>query len=210
MADLFTLSNFVLFVLCYIIGSFPTTYLLVKVVSKKDITKEGSGNVGTLNSFQVSKSKTIGIAVLLFDLLKGALPVYIMLFVINTPFQSAMIGACALILGHNYPVWLKFKGGRGLATGAGIFAVINFYILIGWCAVWLIFFLLKRSVLIANTGATFGLPVCVLLVNLFSWMVVNSTVQGFTMNYFTIYSIIISLIILSRHTEVFKKAEVFD
>lgn len=205
MSELFTFNNFVIAVLCYIIGSFPTAYLLVKYKTSKDLTKEGSGNVGTLNSFTVSKSKFIGIAVLLIDILKGVLPVYFMMFVMPHPYQSVMLGACALILGHNYPVWLKFKGGRGLATGAGIFMVINYYIFIGWCAVWLVVFLLKRKVLIANTFATFLLPVYVLLINLFSFLVVNSSVMGFSLNYFTVYSIIITVIILSRHTEVFKK-----
>lgn len=204
MSELFTFNNFVIAVLCYIIGSFPTAYLLVKYKTSKDLTKEGSGNVGTLNSFTVSKSKFIGIAVLLIDILKGVLPVYFMMFVMPHPYQSVMLGACALILGHNYPVWLKFKGGRGLATGAGIFMVINYYIFIGWCAVWLVVFLLKRKVLIANTFATFLLPVYVLLINLFSFLVVNSNVMGFSLNYFTVYSIIITVIILSRHTEVFK------
>lgn len=204
MSELFTFNNFVIAVLCYIIGSFPTAYLLVKYKTSKDLTKEGSGNVGTLNSFTVSKSKFIGIAVLLIDILKGVLPVYFMMYVMPHPYQSVMLGACALILGHNYPVWLKFKGGRGLATGAGIFMVINYYIFIGWCAVWLVVFLLKRKVLIANTFATFLLPVYVLLINLFSFLVVNSSVMGFSLNYFTVYSIIITVIILSRHTEVFK------
>lgn len=205
MSELFTFNNFVIAVLCYIIGSFPTAYILVKYKTSKDLTKEGSGNVGTLNSFTVSKSKFIGIAVLLIDILKGVLPVYFMMFVMPHPYQSVMLGACALILGHNYSVWLKFKGGRGLATGAGIFMVINYYIFIGWCAVWLVVFLLKRKVLIANTFATFLLPVYVLLINLFSFLVVNSSVMGFSLNYFTVYSIIITVIILSRHTEVFKK-----
>ncbi len=208
MTELFTLNNFIIVVLCYIIGSFPTAYLLVKYKTNKDLTKEGSGNVGTLNSFTVSKSKFIGIAVLLIDILKGILPVYFMLFIMPHPYQSVMLGACALILGHNYPVWLKFKGGRGLATGAGIFMVINFYILVGWCIVWLLVFLVKRKVLIANTIATFLLPFYVLLINLFSFFVVNSNVQGFSLNYFTFYSIIITIIILSRHTEVFKKNKV--
>ncbi|HAX48012.1 MAG TPA: acyl-phosphate glycerol 3-phosphate acyltransferase, partial [Bacteroidetes bacterium] len=79
MAELFTINNFVIFVLCYLIGSFPTAYILVKLRSNKDLTKEGSGNVGTLNSFTVSKSKAIGITVLLIDILKGALPVYFMM-----------------------------------------------------------------------------------------------------------------------------------
>ncbi len=205
MNELLTVNNLIIFVLCYIIGSFPTAYILVKLRSNKDLTKEGSGNVGTLNSFTVSKSKAVGIAVLLIDILKGALPVYFMMFIMPHPYQSVMLGACALILGHNYPLWLKFKGGRGLATGAGIFMVVNYYILIGWCIVWLLVFLVKRKVLIANTIATFSLPVYVLLINLFSFMVVNSDALGFSLNYFTIYSIIITVIILSRHTEVFKK-----
>lgn len=205
MDGVFTLNNLIIFVLCYIIGSFPTAYLLIKYKTNKDLTKEGSGNVGTLNSFTVSKSKFIGVAVLLIDILKGVLPVYFMMFIMPHPYQSVMLGACALILGHNFPVWLKFKGGRGLATGAGIFMVMNFYILVGWCIVWLLVFLVKRKVLIANTIATFLLPFYVLLINVFSFLVVNSNVQGFSLNYFTIYSIIITIIILSRHTEVFKK-----
>jgi glycerol-3-phosphate acyltransferase PlsY len=205
MTEIFTLNNLIIFVLCYIIGSFPTAYLLVKYKTNKDLTKEGSGNVGTLNSFTVSKSKFIGVAVLLIDIFKGVLPVYFMMFIMPHSYQSVMLGACALILGHNYPVWLKFKGGRGLATGAGIFLVVNHYITIGWCIVWLLVFLVKRKVLIANTIATFLLPFYVLLINFFSFLVVNSSVQGFSLNYFTIYSIIITIIILSRHTEVFKK-----
>ena len=208
MTELFTLNNLIIVVLCYIIGSFPTAYLLVKYKTNKDLTKEGSGNVGTLNSFTVSKSKFIGIAVLLIDILKGILPVYFMMFIMPHPYQSVMLGACALILGHNYPVWLKFKGGRGLATGAGIFMVINYYIFIGWCIVWLLVFLVKRKVLIANTIATFLLPFYVLLINFFSFLVVNSNVQGFSLNYFTIYSIIITIIILSRHSEKKKKNKV--
>lgn len=204
MSEIFTVSNLIIFVLCYIIGSFPTAYLLVKAKSQKDLTKEGSGNIGTLNSFQVSGSKTIGISVLLIDLLKGILPVYFMLYVMPHPYSSAMVGACALILGHNYPVWLKFKGGRGLATGAGIFIVVNFYIIIGWVIVWAIVFAFKRKVLIANTAATFSLPVYVLLVNVVPFMLINNNVPGFSLFYFNLFSLIITAIILLRHTEVFK------
>jgi glycerol-3-phosphate acyltransferase PlsY len=204
MNELFTISNLLIFVLCYIIGSFPTAYLLVKANSNKDLTKEGSGNIGTLNSFTVSKSKTIGISVLLIDLFKGIIPVYLMLYVFNLGFPSAMIGACSLILGHNYPVWLKFKGGRGLATGAGIFIVINYFIIIGWVIVWFSVFAFKRKVLISNTIATFSLPLYVLLVNVVPFMLINNNVTGFSLKYFNIFSLIITAIILLRHTEVFK------
>lgn len=205
MNELFTINNLIIFVLCYIIGSFPTAYLLVKAKSNKDLTKEGSGNIGTLNSFNVSKSKTIGISVLLIDLFKGIIPVYLMLYVLNLGFPSAMIGACALILGHNFPVWLNFKGGRGLATGAGIFIVINYFIIIGWVIVWFIVFAFKRKVLISNTIATFSLPLYVMLVNVVPFMLINNNVNGFSLLYFNIFSLIITAIILLRHTEVFKR-----
>jgi glycerol-3-phosphate acyltransferase PlsY len=204
MSEIFTVSNLIIFVLCYIIGSFPTAYLLVKAKSQKDLTKEGSGNIGTLNSFQVSGSKAVGIAVLLIDLLKGILPVCFMLYIMPHPYSSVMIGACALIFGHNYPVWLKFKGGRGLATGAGIFLVINYFILIGWVLVWAVVFAFKRKVLIANTAATFSLPVYVLLVNVVPFMLINTDVNGFSLFYFNLFSLVITAIILSRHLEVFK------
>ncbi|MCC6864902.1 MAG: glycerol-3-phosphate acyltransferase [Ignavibacteria bacterium] len=204
MQGIFTVSNLIVFVLCYLIGSFPTAYILVKAKTNKDVTKEGSGNVGTLNSFQVSKSKFIGITVLFIDLLKGALPVYFLLFIMPQMYQTVMLGACAIILGHNYPIWLKFKGGRGLASGAGLFLVINFYILIGWCIVWLLMFLLKRKVLIANTAATFLLPVFIFAVNFIAGFQVNTNREGYELIYFTVYSLIITAIVLSRHTEVFK------
>jgi len=93
LAGIFTIESILVFVLCYIIGSFPTAYLLVKAASGKDVTREGSGNVGTLNSFQVSKSKWVGVLVLVTDLFKGLLPVYIMLYVMNMPYSAAMLGA---------------------------------------------------------------------------------------------------------------------
>jgi len=112
-----------------------------------------------------------------------------------------------LILGHNYPVWLKFKGGRGLATGAGIFMIVNYYILAGWLVVWAAVFAFKRDVLVANTAATFSLPLIVVLINFLAWMVVGGGLNGFTVTYFTVFSLVITLIILLRHTEVFKKTE---
>ncbi|MCC7159698.1 MAG: glycerol-3-phosphate acyltransferase, partial [Ignavibacteria bacterium] len=172
MNEIFSFTGLIVFVLCYLVGSFPTAYILVRLKSKKDITKEGSGNVGTLNSFEVSKSKRVLIAVLLIDILKGLLPAWILIYVMNVPFALVMLGMSGLIIGHNYPVWLKFTGGRGLATGTGIFLVINYFILIGWCVTWAVVFLFRRDVLIANTAATLSITVYVVLVNYISWMVV--------------------------------------
>jgi glycerol-3-phosphate acyltransferase PlsY len=204
MAGLFTINGFTALVLCYLIGSFPSAYIFVRLKSNKDITREGSGNVGTLNSFKVTQSKAIGVTVLLLDLIKGFLPVYLMMFVFEIEYSSVMLGACGLILGHNFPVWLKFKGGRGLATGAGIFFVVNYFIVIGWSLVWLIVFSLKKKVLISNTVATFCLPLYIILVNNFNELVVNSAIIGFSLTNFTVFSIVITIIILAKHSEVFK------
>lgn len=189
------------FVLCYIIGSFPTAYLIVKRKLNKDITKEGSGNVGTLNVMTVTKSKRLGILVLVIDLLKGALPLYLMLYVLNLNYSWACAGALTLVIGHNFPVWLKFKGGRGLATGAGIYLVLSYFVLIGWCVSWLVIFAVKKKVLLANTFATLTIPLYVYLINEFDWMMAGIPY----LKYFNLISILITIVILSRHTEVFSK-----
>ena len=199
------LNTIIIFVLCYLTGSIPTAYILVKSRTNRDITKEGSGNVGTLNSFTVTKSKTIGVTVLVLDLLKGLLPVYLLLYVFNQCFPVVMFGSLGLVTGHNYPVWLKFKGGRGLAPGAGIFIAVNYFVIIGWVLVWLLVFLTRKKVLIANTAATFAIPVYVLVINIFSNLVINSGSNGFSLMYFNIFSILITAVIISRHTEVLNK-----
>lgn len=192
------------FVLCYIIGSFPTAYLLVKKKHNKDITKEGSGNVGTFNAVHVTKSKSIGIIVLLIDLLKGIVPVYLMLFVFGLNYKIAVSASTFLILGHNYPVWLKFNGGRGLAPGAGIYLILNYYVLIGWCITWLVLYLIKKDVLAANAIATLGIFISIFLINKYSMFVLSYNISGFSLLYFTISSVVITFIVLSRHIEVFK------
>ncbi len=186
------------------IGSFPSAYLLVKTKHNADITREGSGNVGTYNAIVVSKSKATGAAVLLIDLLKGAVTVYVMLFVLGISYQTALIGSVFLIIGHNYPVWLKFKGGRGLAVGAGIFMILNYYVLIGWCITWIILKLSKTDILIANTLATFSILISVFLINKFDWLVISHNIRSFSINYFTLFSIVITVIVLISHFEVFK------
>lgn len=130
-------------VLFYIIGSFPTAYILVKLKHKKILTLEGTGNIGARNTFDVTNSIFDGIVVLVIDFLKGLLPV--LWFLNYSGFESGFVLFLALFLliGHNYSVWLKFKGGRGLATGAGIMVAINFTLVI----LWLLFYFLLNKVI---------------------------------------------------------------
>ncbi|MDZ4711444.1 MAG: glycerol-3-phosphate acyltransferase [bacterium] len=141
-------------IIFYLIGSFPTAYLLVRIKHKKKLTIEGTGNIGARNTFDVTNSKTDGIIVLIVDLLKGALPVlWFMMFSGFDP-TYILITALFLLLGHNYSVWLKFKGGRGLATGAGILLVINFTVVLIWL---LFFFILSKLVKNVHIATVIGL-----------------------------------------------------
>lgn len=196
--------KFLVFILCYFIGSFPTAYVIVKKTLNKDLTKEGSGNVGTYNAIVVSKSKSTGIIVLFIDLLKGFLPVFLMLFVFKFDYKIAAIASCFLIAGHNYPIWLKFKGGRGLAPGAGIFLVLNYFILSGWLIAWSVSMMIKKDVLIANSAATLSLFIYIFLINKFDFFVVSYNLSSFSLTFFTVSSLIITVIVLSRHLEVLK------
>lgn len=201
----FGISSILTFLVCYLIGSFPTGYLFVKTAYSKDLTKEGSCNVGTLNALKVSGSKLTGIIVLIIDFLKGALPVFLLVTVFNENITTVYIGSIFLILGHNFPVWLKFKGGRGLASGAGIFAVLNFWVLVSWCFVWLVFFLLKKNVLLSNFFATLFLPLFAILLNVFKLQSTIKFANSEGNSLFVVFVICMSLLILFKHWEVISK-----
>jgi len=124
-----------------------------------DLRKEGSRNIGTLNSFEVTHKKSVGVLVLLADLLKGALPILI-LSLNNLPAFLPGV-AVGLVVGHCYPVWLNFHGGRGLATGAGITLVINPLLTVVWLLLFLVGLLIKRHVHVGNIVAIAGTMVVV-------------------------------------------------
>jgi glycerol-3-phosphate acyltransferase PlsY len=138
----------------YAIGSFPTAYLILKKVKNIDVTKVGTGNVGAMNSFDVTKSKLIGIVVLIIDLLKGMLPIIVLkLFSVND-FSVLSVALIACIFSHCYNPWLNLKGGRGLASAAGGTILIFPFVLVVWLILWVIFFLLKKDITIANVAAS--------------------------------------------------------
>ena len=193
----------------YLIGSFPTAFLVVKLFHKKDVTKEGSGNVGTLNAFTVSKSKLAGLLVLLVDFLKGSIPMLFLILFGKLSIAGIYVAAVFLILGHNYNIWLKFKGGRGLATGAGIFIVINFLMVIGWGIIWLIASLFKKDILVSNFAATLSMPVlAVVFKNIFLMTFMNETGGNEIGSYiyFIVFVTLLTLVILLRHIEIFKSS----
>ena len=136
------------------LGSIPTAYILLQKFHGKDITSEGSGNVGALNSMKVSGSKLTGLAVLLIDAAKGAVPVLIAGMLFEPSFVLKMLALIAAVIGHNFSPWIGFKGGRGLATAAGGAVVISISLFAVWVVVWLIAMAFRRNVAFANFGAT--------------------------------------------------------
>lgn len=161
--------------------------------------------MGTLNAFKVSRSKTTTISVLIFDVLKGVIPVYLVNYLTLHDMLSIYTVSIFIILGHNYPVWLKFKGGRGLASATGVFAVINFAVIAAWCVVWLIVNIIKKDVLFSNFIATASLPFLVILLRPFlsGTFSILFNVYEYNYIYFIIFVFIITILILIKHGEIF-------
>jgi len=109
--------------MCYLCGSLPTAYLAGILIKGVDIRTVGSGNVGASNAMRLL-GKGWGVTVLLIDALKGLIPLlFILHFYLKGNAQLeryAIVGAFACMIGHVFPVWLKFKGGKGVATGLGV------------------------------------------------------------------------------------------
>jgi glycerol-3-phosphate acyltransferase PlsY len=110
-------------VLAYLSGSIPFGLLLTRWKTRKDVRQSGSGNIGATNVARVA-GKKLGALVLLLDALKGAVPVWIAMHWLAEPEAHACVGLAAF-LGHVFPVWLGFKGGKGVATALGILAVLT-------------------------------------------------------------------------------------
>jgi len=106
----------------YLAGSIPTGVILSKLFGTKDIRQEGSGNIGATNVYRVSGAK-LGIVTLLGDVLKGFIPVALTCSLMDSEMWIAAV-AFFTFLGHLFPIFLKFRGGKGVATALGIFLVI--------------------------------------------------------------------------------------
>ena len=138
----------------YLFGSFPTAYIFLKKSKGIDITNEGSGNVGAMNSFEVSNSKLIGYSVFLVDFLKGSASVLIPTFIFPDQFIYPAISLMFAVFSHCYNPWLDFKGGRGLSTAAGGAAFLFPFLLGVWAVLWVIFYMMRKGIIFANISST--------------------------------------------------------
>ncbi len=142
-------------IISYLLGSIPFGFILTKIFLKKDIREIGSGNIGATNALRTG-NKLIGYTTLILDVIKAVVPViYVKL---NHPELIFIASLCAF-LGHVFPVWLKFKGGKGVATYIGILFSINIFLGFIFCGSWLIIFLSSRYSSLSSLIGSLAIPV---------------------------------------------------
>ncbi len=143
-----------IYILSYLLGSIPFGLIFSKLLASKDLRNVGSGNIGATNAFRTG-NKIVGILTFVFDTLKGA-GAYLMAILWGEDPSLAFIAGLVSILGHIFPIWLKFKGGKGIATTLGVILIshptIGLFSLIIWAAIAKIF---KMSSLAGMMTAAF-------------------------------------------------------
>lgn len=190
-------------ILGYLIGSIPSAYLITKRKAGLDLRQEGSRNIGARNAFEVTGKRSVGQLVLAADILKGLLPV--LAFETAGWSQPLLVLIPALVLGHCYPVWLRFHGGRGLATTAGALALVNPTALLVWLLIYGITIKFRDHVHFASIIASGGALLLLLIVPisfLEGTTLAIAGLQHFGSDLQISIGVVI-LIILSRHIEPF-------
>jgi len=146
----------------YLLGSIPFGFLIVKLAGGGDIRFRGSGNIGATNVAREAGALP-GVATLLLDGGKGYFAVWLAARVSDGNPRWMILAAVLTIVGHSFPVWLRFQGGRGVATGAGVFLPICWQAVVGALIVWLVVLAFWRYVSLASISAAASLPLLVYL-----------------------------------------------
>ena len=150
---------FIIGIISYLMGSIPFGLILIKIFLKKDIREIGSGNIGATNALR-SGNKLIAYLTLILDILKAVIPVLYVKF--NFPDVVYISAVCAFI-GHVFPIWLKFKGGKGVATYVGILFSLNFIFGLVFGVCWLIIFFISKYSSLASLIGSLSIPVYILI-----------------------------------------------
>ena len=170
----------------YLLGSIPFGYLLTKIFINKDIRKIGSGNIGATNVLRTG-NKLIGYSTLTLDILKAVIPIML----IKTYFiEYLYISSLCVFLGHVFPIWLKFKGGKGVATYVGILCCVDIFLAISFGIVWLIFFLIFKYSSLSSLISSLSIPIL-------NYFILNSDIVFFF--------IIMFILIFYTHRENIKR-----
>jgi glycerol-3-phosphate acyltransferase PlsY len=177
----------------YLLGSIPTGYLLVRLFRHQDIRSVGSGNIGATNVLR-SGGKGLGAATFLLDMLKGCFAVWLGGFLgahllPGTPLRSAQaLAALVAVLGHMFPIWLRLRGGKGVATGFGVFLVAAPWAALAAISVFFFVLFLSRYVSLASILGAACFPV-------FAWFLVT----GPRPPVFIAVQCAVALLIIAKH-----------
>tara|TARA_Y100000741_G_scaffold362105_1_gene347270 strand:- start:916 stop:1494 length:579 start_codon:yes stop_codon:yes gene_type:complete len=151
----------------YLIGSIPFGFILTKIFLKKDIRQIGSGNIGATNALRTG-NKILGYGTLALDIIKAIIPViYVKL---NYPDFLYITSLCTF-LGHVFPLWLKFKGGKGVASYVGILFAIDIYFGLVFIITWLIIFTISKFSSLSSLIASISIPIYLLILNQFDQII---------------------------------------
>ena len=162
---------FIISLISYLIGSIPFGFLLTKIFLNKDIRNIGSGNIGATNALRTGNKK-IGFSTLILDILKAAITI---IFVKFNYSEFIFISSLCVFLGHVFPIWLKFKGGKGVATYVGILFSINLTYGLIFITIWLIVFFIFKYSSLSSIIASLSIPLYLFIflnsLNLFFFLI---------------------------------------
>ena len=163
---------FIISLISYLIGSIPFGFLLTKIFLNKDIRNIGSGNIGATNALRTGNKK-IGFSTLILDVLKAAITI---IFVKFNYSEFIFISSLCVFLGHVFPIWLKFKGGKGVATYVGILLSINLTYGLIFITLWLVVFFIFKYSSLASIIASLSIPLYLFIflssLNLFFFLII--------------------------------------
>ena len=142
-------------IISYLLGSIPFGFLLTKIFLKKDIRKIGSGNIGATNVLRTG-NKVIGYSTLILDILKAVIPILVVKIYFA---EFIFISSLSVFLGHVFPIWLKFNGGKGVATYVGILFCINYILGLCFIVSWAVVFLISKYSSLSSLLASLLIPV---------------------------------------------------
>jgi len=169
----------------YLVGSIPTGYLLYRKIKKQDIRKFGSRNIGATNLLRLTNKKTALCAALL-DVLKGFVPVFLSFYLFDDLFLSLICGFLA-VFGHCFPIYIKFKGGKGVATTVGVYLALSLPSLLVLVVVFVTIILITKYVSLGSVLSVMTLPI-------------SALIFGYE-NHFIYFGVILLVLIAFRHRE---------
>jgi len=178
-------SEIIAIVIGYLLGSIPPAYIAARLIKGKDIRQMGGGNVGGLNTFK-EVGRGAGIAVMLADIAKGAAAVAIARWLLDVPQPFVLAAGFAAVVGHNWSIFLKFTGGKGMATTIGTLAILM--PIYGYWQGVLIFLVIIAIGLIITHNVALSTGIALVGLPFIAWLGMNSGL-------FVIFAIILGLVI---------------